>query len=246
LASDVVEVVGDDQRQPELGAEPEELPVEPALLREPMILELEEEPVLAQDLGVLAGHAAGEVPVLDLERARDLAIQAGRQADQAEAVEALRARLVDEVGDASEAVEEAELGVGVEVDEVVGGERQAGTSSWRSNGAGSARSTRSSGARPVYRGLSCEGERQRVEASRHDIPGQPDRLDLRRSLEAPIRSRGEQLLEERARLDPGEVDADAGVGPVAERQVGVRATIEPDLVGMVEDRHVMVRGTPTE
>ena len=52
---------------------------------------------------------------------RDRAVQ-GAVVGQGEAVEALRARLVDEVGDPPEPVEQAELGVRVEVDEVVRGE----------------------------------------------------------------------------------------------------------------------------
>ena len=63
-----------------------------------MVLELEEEPVLAEDVAVLAGQLAGELPVLDFERPRDLAVEAGRQADQAFAVPgevlAVDARLV--------------------------------------------------------------------------------------------------------------------------------------------------------
>ena len=74
---DVVEVVGDDQRQAGLGREPEELLVEPALLGDAVVLELEEEAVLAQDVAVLAGELARELPVLHLERLGDLAAEAG-------------------------------------------------------------------------------------------------------------------------------------------------------------------------
>ena len=83
---DVVEVVGHDQRQAGLGREPDELLVEPALLRQPVILELEEEPVATEDVAVLAGQVPGELPVVELERPRDLATEAGRQADQSLAV----------------------------------------------------------------------------------------------------------------------------------------------------------------
>ena len=83
---DVVEVVGHDQRQAGLRREPEELLVEPALLGQAVVLELEEEAVLAEDVAVLAGEVAGELPVVGLERPRDLAAETGRQPDQALAV----------------------------------------------------------------------------------------------------------------------------------------------------------------
>src|SRR5439155_9506262 len=60
--------------------------VEPPLDRKAVVLELEEEAARAEDLAVLAGDAAGEVPVFDLEGARDLAVEAGRQPDEALAV----------------------------------------------------------------------------------------------------------------------------------------------------------------
>ncbi len=217
--ADVVEVVGDDQRQVELRGETQQLLVEPPLLGQAVVLHLQEEPVLPEDLRVVARDRAGEVPVLDLQGPRDLAVEAGGQADQPvavlrevlavdpglvvvavdvgvgdqaaevpvagqvlgeqdqveglgvglallvghrpagdvgldaddrldalvrgrlverdgavegavvrdrEAVEALLPRLVDELRDPPEAVKERELGVRVEVDEVVGGERQVG------------------------------------------------------------------------------------------------------------------------
>ena len=85
-AMDVVEVVRHDERQARLGGEPEELLVEALLLRHAVVLELQEEATLAQDVAVLAGQRPREVPVLDLERPGDLAIEAGRQADEALAV----------------------------------------------------------------------------------------------------------------------------------------------------------------
>jgi len=85
-AMDVVEVVGDDERQSHLGGEPQELLVEPALLGQAVILELEVEAIRPQDVAVLAGDGPGKVPVLDLERPGNLAVEAGRQADQALAV----------------------------------------------------------------------------------------------------------------------------------------------------------------
>ena len=72
--------------QPGLRREAEELLVEPALVGHAVVLELEEEAVLAEDVAVLAGEVAGELPVLDLERLGDLAGEARRQPDQALAV----------------------------------------------------------------------------------------------------------------------------------------------------------------
>ena len=51
-----------------------------------MVLELQEEAVLAEDVGVGARDLPGQLPVLDLERLRDLAAQAGGQADEPLAV----------------------------------------------------------------------------------------------------------------------------------------------------------------
>ncbi len=86
VLADVMEVVGHDERQPGLGREPQQLLVEPPLVGHPVILELEVEAVLAEDVAVLAGEPAGQLPVLDLERLWDLAGQARRQPDQAFAV----------------------------------------------------------------------------------------------------------------------------------------------------------------
>ena len=72
--------------RPTCGASSQELLVEPGLLGQAVVLELEEEVVLAEDVAVLAGDVSGQLPVLDLERLRDLAAEAGRQPDQALAV----------------------------------------------------------------------------------------------------------------------------------------------------------------
>ena len=82
----VVQVVGDDQRQAGLGRQAEQLLVEAALLGDAVVLELQEEAVLAEDVAVLAGELAGQLPVVHLERLGDLAAEAGRHADQALAV----------------------------------------------------------------------------------------------------------------------------------------------------------------
>ena len=83
---DVVEVVRHDERQARLRGEPQELLVEHLLLGHAVVLELEEEVARAEDLAVLAGDVASEVPVVDLERPRDLAAEAGAQPDEALAV----------------------------------------------------------------------------------------------------------------------------------------------------------------
>ena len=59
---DVVEVVRDDERQADLRRQAEELLVEPALLGQAVVLELEEEAVRAEDVAVLAGQLAGRAP----------------------------------------------------------------------------------------------------------------------------------------------------------------------------------------
>ena len=92
---------------------------------------------LGVGLALLVGHRpAGDVGLdaddrLDALRGRGLVEGDGAVqravVGQREAVEALRARLVDEVRDPAQPVEQAELGVGVEVDEVVGGERRGDT-----------------------------------------------------------------------------------------------------------------------
>ena len=86
LGVHVVEVVGDDQRQPRLRGEAQQLLVEAALLRDLVVLQLQVEPVLAQDVRVLAGELAGELPVVHLERLGDLAAEARGHPDETLAV----------------------------------------------------------------------------------------------------------------------------------------------------------------
>ena len=83
---DVMEVVRHDEREPRLGRQSQELLVQPSLLGQTMVLELEIEVPGAEDVAVLAGQPPGRVPVLDLERPGDLAVEAGGQADQPLAV----------------------------------------------------------------------------------------------------------------------------------------------------------------
>ena len=82
LGSDVVQVVGDDQWQPRVAGQLQQLAVQPGLLGQPVVLELEVEAVRAEDVAVLAGDLAGELAVVDLQRLGDLAAQTGRQPDQ--------------------------------------------------------------------------------------------------------------------------------------------------------------------
>ena len=122
---DVVQVVRDDEGQARLGGEAQQLLVQASLLGQPVILEFEVEPVLAEDVAVLAGELAGQLPVVDLEGARDLAAEAGAQSDEALAV--LREVLAVDPGLVVVAVE---VGVGDEptqvlvADEVLGQQDQ--------------------------------------------------------------------------------------------------------------------------
>ena len=68
--------------KPDLGRQPDQLLVQPLLLGHAVVLELEEEAVLAEDLAVLARDLPGELPVVHFERLGDLAAQARGQADQ--------------------------------------------------------------------------------------------------------------------------------------------------------------------
>ncbi len=81
----VMQVIRDDEGSPDLRRQAEELLVEALLLGQAVVLELEVE-VAAEDVPVLAGEALRRLPVVDLERPRDLAVEAGRQADEALAV----------------------------------------------------------------------------------------------------------------------------------------------------------------
>ncbi len=79
---DIVQVVGDDMPEANLGPESQQLLVEAVLLSQAMILQLEEETVRPEDVAVLAGQLASQLPVVDLERLGDLAAKAGGEADQ--------------------------------------------------------------------------------------------------------------------------------------------------------------------
>ncbi len=77
-----MEVVGADERQADLRRESPELLEQATLLRQAVVLDLEEEVARPEDVAVRPRQAARQLPVLDLERARDLATEAGREADQ--------------------------------------------------------------------------------------------------------------------------------------------------------------------
>ena len=85
----------------------------PGLLGDAVVLELQEEAALPEDVAVLAGQPAGGLPVVDLERLRDLPAEAGGEADEALGV----ARQVLPV-DARLVVVAVEVGVGQEPAEV--------------------------------------------------------------------------------------------------------------------------------
>ena len=92
----------------------DELPVHLLLLGDAVVLELEVEIVLAEDLLVLEGGPfCVVIPVLDEER-RDLAAQAGRQADEPFSV-----RSQQFLVDPGLVVEAFEVGGGHELDEVL-------------------------------------------------------------------------------------------------------------------------------
>src|SRR5205814_10240579 len=83
---DVVEIVRDEERDAGLRGEAKELLVEDLLLRHAVVLQLEEEVARTEDVPVFGRELAGRVPVLDLERPRDLAAETRRQPDEALAV----------------------------------------------------------------------------------------------------------------------------------------------------------------
>ena len=72
---DVVQVVGGDERQAELRRQAAQLLVEPALLRQAVVLDLEEEVVRAEDVAVVAGDAPASSQS-SVSSARDLAVEA--------------------------------------------------------------------------------------------------------------------------------------------------------------------------
>ncbi len=82
LATDVVQVVGGDERDAHLRAEPQQLLVQPALLGHAVVLQLEEEVAVAEDVAIAAGDAPRLVLFAGLQGARHFAVQARRQPDE--------------------------------------------------------------------------------------------------------------------------------------------------------------------
>ena len=82
----VVEVVRHHERQSRLLRQAEQLRVHGGLLRQPMVHQLQVEAVLPEDVPICAGQLPREVPVVDLERLRDLAAETGGHPDQSLAV----------------------------------------------------------------------------------------------------------------------------------------------------------------
>ena len=125
VLANVVQVVGHDERQSRLRGEAQQLFVEPALFRQAVVLQLQEEAILAEDVAVLAGELAGQLPVVGFERLRDLAAEAGGQPDQpltvAGEMVAIDARLVIVAVDVGVGDEPAEVPV---ADEILGQQDQ--------------------------------------------------------------------------------------------------------------------------
>ncbi len=86
VSPDVVQVVGHDEVQIHLAAELCELGVERPLERQTVVLEFQEESILAEDVAVLPGDLAGQVPVVHFERLGDLAAEASGARDQASGI----------------------------------------------------------------------------------------------------------------------------------------------------------------
>ena len=82
IGADIVKIVRQNQREANLWCKSKELLIEQPLLREPVILHLEVEAVLAKDLAVPTGEVAGMLNIVHLECTGDLAVQAARKADE--------------------------------------------------------------------------------------------------------------------------------------------------------------------
>ena len=86
VLADVVEVVGDDERQADLRGEAQELFVQPALLGQAVVLELQEEAVRAEDVLVLAGDVRASSQSSTSSALATSPPRHAREADQALAV----------------------------------------------------------------------------------------------------------------------------------------------------------------
>ena len=83
VGANVVQVVRQHERQAHFGGETEELLVQATLLGESVILHLKEEAPLPKDFAVLPSERARVLPVINLQRACNLAVQAARESDEA-------------------------------------------------------------------------------------------------------------------------------------------------------------------
>ncbi len=83
IGAHVVQVVREHQRETYFGGESEELLVEATLFGEAVILHLKEEAPFPEDFAVLPRQGARVLPVVDLQCASDLAVQASRESNKA-------------------------------------------------------------------------------------------------------------------------------------------------------------------
>jgi hypothetical protein len=83
IGAHVVQVIREHEREANLWREAEELFVQATLFGEAVILHLKEEAPLSKDFAVLPGESARMLPVIDLKRTGNLAIQAAGESDKA-------------------------------------------------------------------------------------------------------------------------------------------------------------------
>ena len=113
IAPQIVGVVRRDDRSPGFAREKQEIGEDLGLLRQPVVHQLDEEIVFAEDLLVLADRPRRRAPVAAGQRSRDLTLQAPGQADQA-----LRVLPQEGLVHARAVVETREIGFGHETDEI--------------------------------------------------------------------------------------------------------------------------------
>ena len=82
IGTHVVQVVRQHEREADFGGEAEELLVEATLLGESVVLHLEKEAPLPKDFAVLPSEGSRMLPVINLQCACNLAVQAAREPDQ--------------------------------------------------------------------------------------------------------------------------------------------------------------------
>ncbi len=82
LLLEEMDVVGGDQRQAELPGQGDDLRVDRLLPLEAVVLELEVEIARGEERGVLPGGLLGALVLVPRQEEVDLALEAGREADQ--------------------------------------------------------------------------------------------------------------------------------------------------------------------